>query len=343
MPTESSQNPSRDTPAPRVHLMIPTHTTRHLAACLGSLRHQTRPPACVALSCDNDREDIAELAQSTFRGPWADRWPDPHERPRLLLCQRPHQGIALLNQVRNNGLRTLLGPGGAHDDDLVVVLDGDTMLGTEAIQQHFALLRRGAEVVIPYRVNLSQAVTNELDLDMVLSPDGARLLEALCTTEDREALARRDTRYRRQLWCKRYTPRWMGLVKRHKPKVIGGHHGVTVGMFRAVNGYDERYEAYGANDDDLALRLHALPSPPRVSIAVRTILAFHLWHPTRAVRPPTESPGYAIFRDAGGSPLAPVGLVNPREQATPLVREATDGGWRELPWVDPPAVARSSA
>src|SRR5262249_6815500 len=116
-----------------------------------------------------------------------------------------------------------------------------------------------------------------------------------------------------------------GLPKAHKPKILGGHHAVSVRCLRAVNGYDEQYTGYGYDDDDLSRRLHALSPPPRTAIAVSEILALHLWHPSRAPARPTDAPGYARFSSPGLPIEAEHGWRNPIPQPEPHVR-VIEGG-----------------
>lgn len=307
---------------PRVHIVIPTHTTRHLRACVGALCHQTDPPETVVVSIDGDGDDIREELASIRGGPWAAAEARGWRVPRLVTTSRPHQGIALLNQVRNNGLRVLATSPSASDDDLVVVLDGDTVLATDAIAKHRSFAEAGSDIVIPYRVNLDERATTLLDIDALLDLGcGPQMIDQMLRPAEASSLRARHARYKRQLLTKRLAPGWMGLVKTHKPKVIGGHHAVRLGVYRDVNGYDEAYEAYGCNDDDLALRFHMLTPRPRVHIAVRDILAFHLYHPTRALKGVTEAPGYARFSRKNVSVRAGMGLTTPRAQDEPVVGE----------------------
>jgi hypothetical protein len=281
-----------------VHVIIPTHTSRHLDTCLAGLSLQTMPPRTVIVTCDSDDAAVGRLLE--------DWWPRVAGAiasrglpvPGLLYAFRAHQGRAMLNQVRNNGLRALENLAAPRDEDLVLVLDGDTILAREAIAQHAALAEEGYELVIPFRVNLDAAATERLTADAILA--GARDHAAgpgeLAGAVDDEALAARQRRYRRQLLMRRFIPGWAGLPKRHKPKILGGHHAVSVQRLRAVNGYDEEYQGYGFDDDDLSRRLYGLEPPPKTAIAVRQILAFHLYHPTRAPARPVHAPGYARFR-----------------------------------------------
>jgi hypothetical protein len=302
---------------PAVHVVVPTHTTRHLAACVSSVALQRTLPATVVVTCDTDDPAIGELLEQV--------WPDVvaalHGRPAptLMLVSRPHQGRAMLNQVRNNGLRALDAAGRLHDRDVVLVLDGDTVLDPDAVARHRELAVQGYELLIPYRVNLSQEVSQRITPAALLRAAESGGFQSLFGPPDEQDLEDRHRRYRRQLLLRRVLPVWSGVNKPHKPKVLGGHHAVSVRALRAVNGYDEEYVAYGFDDDDLSRRLHALRPPPRTSIAVKDILAYHLWHPTRAPARPTQAPGYERF--VRNLPVVAVhGWRSGLPQATPTAR-----------------------
>ena len=74
--------------------------------------------------------------------------------------------------------------------------------------------------------------------------------------------------------------RKLGLTKGHKPKLLGGHHSVSVGAFMRVNGHDEEYHTWGTEDDDFARRVYQ--SGGGSVIAIRDILVYHLYHATRS-------------------------------------------------------------
>lgn len=301
----------------RVHLLIPTHTTRHLGACLSAIAAQESSPDSVVVTCDVDEPAIRELIERV--------WPivsaavvrrgAADAPPPLRLVMRAHAGEPRLNQVRNNGLRALV-QSGASDRDLVVVIDGDMVLAPRAIARHRALAADGADVVVPFRVNVDEARTSGVDAAVFLAEPMSWPEQLMLSPEDEAALAARDRRYRRQLLARRIAP-W--LTKPHKPKLLGGHHAVRLSALKAVNGYDERFVGYGYDDDDLARRLHGLGGL-RWAVAVRQIPAFHLWHPTRAPARPTEAPGYARFAAAGLPVRCERGLDSPLDQAEPVVR-----------------------
>jgi hypothetical protein len=312
--------------APAVHLLIPTHTTRHLAPCLAAIAWQREMPATVVVTCDTDDPSIGTLLAEWWPrvgGTVSARGMRP---PRLLHTFRAHQGEARLNQVRNNGLRALDRDGVLRDEDLIVVIDGDMVLDELAVLRHRGDRALGVDLVIPYRVNLSEAETGGVSAGVIIDhaarcpregpAAGAPFLHG-AVRRTMDELARRERRYRRQLWMRRFTP---AFIKAHKPKILGGHHGVSVRTLRAINGYDDAFVGYGYDDDDLSRRVYALRPAPRTAIAVEEIRAFHLWHPTRAPGRPTDSPNYERFRRRDLPSYAERGWQSPADQPAPTVR-----------------------
>lgn len=307
---------------PRVFVAIPTHTTRHLACCLASLAHQSLAPAAVVLTCDVDKPQIAALAREVWAGVTRARVAAGRAPIPLLHTSRPHQGVAQLNQVRNNALRAIAQRLSPDPDDLIVMLDGDTMLAHDALQVHQSIRRQGAEVIVAYRAELTEPATAPLTapnaFERLLADE--RLVASLIDAPDRAKLAARQRRYQRHLWW-----RAIGLAqltgKGHKPKLLGGHHAVGWRALAAVNAYDELYKGYRFDDDDLSRRLLALRPKLAVAVAVNTALAVHLWHPTRATEPPEQSPGYARWTTKGLPIRCEHGLENPQPQPSPQIVE----------------------
>jgi len=299
---------------PRLHLLIATHTTRHLAPCLAALANQTRPPDTVTVSCDTDDRGIPDLAGMV--------WPRVADRmransravPALRIVLRPHQDEARPAQVRNNALRSLEQAGELNDRDQALFIDGDMLLSETACERHRTLAATGHDLVIGFRSNLDEAATDAISPDSILA--GAFGAASLVTRAERESLLARHRRYARQLLLRRLLPRPFCPVKPHKPKLISCHAAVSIGALRRVNGFDERFTAYGYEDDDLGQRLHALRPRLRVAIAVADITAFHLWHATRAAQRPRDNPGHARFMTP--RPIhAEVGWLNPAPQPEP--------------------------
>lgn len=319
------QIPGRDTlaPLPRVHIVVPTHTPRHLASCLSAIAWQSHQPDSVVVTCDTDDPAIADVLGSA--------WPRivaacSARAPRLIHTFRPHQGQARPSQVRNNGLRALEASVRLDPWDLIIGIDGDIVLSPDAVRRHLALAHSGAELTIGFRVCLEQEETARLDADAILAAaaggSSADLLAGLISDEAEETLRRRQRRYERQLTLREAAPVSAArlLLKPHKPKIISAHFAATVSCLREANGFDERYVEYGYEDDDLGRRLHALLPPIRTRIAVESIPAFHLWHPSRAPSRPMDAPGFARFSRRDLPAVAERGWRNPMPQPEPVRR-----------------------
>ncbi len=318
-------------------LVIPTHTPRHLSTSLASLAWQTEPPDGVVVSCDVQDDAIDRAVEEAW--PRVARTLLSHRRtpPALWLVSRPHTGEARLNQVRNNGIRAILDRCAPSPRDTIVVLDGDTLLAPDAVHHHREAARQGADIVISYRINLDEGRTRLLDADEILRFACSGGMPAVLTQAAHHAapsLANRQERYETQ-HLRRQRFAWLPftqIVKPHKPKILGGHHAVSVRALLAVNGFDEMYTGYGYDDDDLTRRLYEVDSL-RATIAVARILAFHLWHPSRAPESPTMTPGYQRFKRKDLPTRAEFGLDSPRPQGVIHVRSI--GASLDAPSIEP--------
>lgn len=299
---------------PRLFLLIPTHTTRHLDSCIAALARQTRMPHGIVVACDTDDPAIGTLLDGL--------WPRVAHAlcarnlapPVLLQTSRPRQDAPRLNQNRNNGLRALDAHFTLRDDDRILVIDGDTILEERGIERHAA---RSESIILAYRINLDAARTNALGPDRLLDP--SMRLDGLATPAELADLAVRQRRLERQARL-RASPFFSRFLKRHKPKLLGGHHAVRVGSLRAVNGYDEFFRGDGTDDDDLARRLYQLRPLPSIAVLASSILAFHLYHDTRRPWRPTQAPDYARFARPNAPTSAERGWNSPLPQPEPIVR-----------------------
>ncbi len=68
-----------------------------------------------------------------------------------------------------------------------------------------------------------------------------------------------------------------------KPKLIGNNVGIWRCDFERVNGYDENFEGWGCEDDDLRHRLRQ--AGVGVASILRWTYTYHLWHPNVASMP----------------------------------------------------------
>ncbi|MBI3839816.1 MAG: glycosyltransferase [Planctomycetia bacterium] len=70
---------------------------------------------------------------------------------------------------------------------------------------------------------------------------------------------------------------------RTKPKLIGNNVGIWRADYERVNGYDENFQGWGCEDDDLRLRLRR--AGVRIESILRWTRTYHLWHPTDVTLP----------------------------------------------------------
>ncbi len=244
---------------PQAHVILITHTPERLRRTFLALACQTTPPESITLACDGDDDAIARAAQDACDECGVE----------ITVVDRAHAGVSRSAQARNNAVRALL----EHDpitDALLIFLDADCVPEPELARKHLELGGPG-RVVIAHRYELSEAQTNGFREDALR--EGAWPADP--TPEQGAALAHRDKRLRRQARLRRW-----GLAKAHKPKLLSANFSVALCDYLRVNGFDETYEGWGQEDDDLGRRLYQAGVRP--VIAVDAIAAFHQHHPTRA-------------------------------------------------------------
>ena len=90
----------------KTHVVIPTHTTRHLHRTLLGYATQDQAPTTITVSCDTDDQAIGRLLEAVVA------------ETGLTITQvfRARHPEARLAQNRNNGIRSLLRRGLAEDD-----------------------------------------------------------------------------------------------------------------------------------------------------------------------------------------------------------------------------------
>lgn len=266
---------------------------------------QSAAPAEVVVSCDNDLEEIAEVVRGCS-----------HEfERRISIVQRGNMGECRVGQARNNGVRGLVALG-AVGEDRVLYLDGDCCPGGDVTKVH---LMRGTnkELLIGFRIELTPEQTDE-EFDEGHARSGRYPVKP--TEEQMASLAKRDGRYRRQLWLKKF-----GMTKAHKPKILSAHFSVRLAAVLKVNGFDEQFVGWGQEDDDLGRRLHE--SGASADIVVKEAVVFHQWHPTRAPGAWKDSMGVERFAKRLAWRCAR-GIEDPVEQGAVVMR-VFEGG-REI-------------
>jgi len=273
-----------------IHLIVPTHTTRHLELCLVGIALQDRRPDTITVTCDVVDSEIENLLRRLAS----------KLRIAIRYVRRPNQGKERLAQVRNNAVRSLIRDG--FSSGRLVFLDGDTLAPPTCIRKHLEF-GRCAEMVLPARIDLDESTTFSINAESLLvkkgfpepSPESLRSLNRL----------HRKSRFHQFL-------RRLNLTKAHKPKLLGGHHSVSFEAFRRVNGHDEEYHTWGTEDDDFARRIYRTGGTSIV--AIRDIIVFHLYHPTRAPQDWHDRENARRFQRRSSPDVCRYGLRNPLPQ-----------------------------
>ncbi len=272
-----------------------THTTRHLRRSLLGVAYQSRPPDEVVVSCDNQLPEIADLVRAC----------SAEFSLRIVHVAREHMGECRVGQARNNAVRTLKLLG-ANGSTRVVYLDGDCCPAKDALAVH-GRLGSNAGLVIGFRVELTPEQTEAFDEGAVKRGTPPASISNAAWAK----LFARDAKYRRQLFLKKF-----GLCKPHKPKVLSANFSLSLAMIEHINGFDEEFIGYGAEDDDVSRRVYLAGG--KAAIAVRDAVVFHQWHPTRAAESWEQAPGVARFKLNLPSRCAR-GITHPLDQPNPEV------------------------
>lgn len=252
--------------APRTSLIITTYNWQEaLAVCLRSAAAQRVLPDDVIVADDGSREDTARLVREFARD-----YPVP-----LRHAWQEDLGFRAA-RVRNLGIAASTG-------DYVIFVDGDMVLHPEFVADHHRLIRPGT-FLLGGRLNASQAESARLlaggaprfSMRMPFAPRGAG------------GELKRKHALRLPLLAAWKASRRKGGV------AMSCNLGVWRRDLDAVNGFDDAYEGWGREDDDLTLRLRHAGVERRLLRYAG--LAIHLWHNTRW--PNGIPPNQALPNDA---------------------------------------------
>ncbi len=256
---------------------------RHLELVLESIAGQQGVPRDfeVVVSDDGSDDGTAELVAA-----FATRADFP-----VRFTTQPHAGFRLA-RVRNNAARL------AHGRYLLF-LDGDCVLPSHHLAAHRHRRRPGL-ALLGYCARLSEAVSRPLlEHGLTQGNPGRGNLAGLVTPDEARLLAHRHRR-----------ARWHGLVRHPtKPRLAGGDFGAWRADFERINGFDERFEGWGQEDDDLGLRLRA--AGVQLASILDATCSLHVWHPTdpTATRRWRDGVNVGYFQRRGRLTVCRQGLV----------------------------------
>lgn len=290
-------DPRSDKAEPRYHCLVITHTHERVARTLMGVGAQSVRPVTITVAADDDdpaiEAEVARAARSIGRP--------------VRLVLRPRCGESRRAQNRNNAVRAI-DPACLREHDVLVFFDGDCIPDPGACAAHLGSLENpGVDVSLGFAVRLTERQTAALTDAHALEGRVADLVD----TEQVAGVRAVDRRTRRRVLLRR-----LGLTKPHKPGILSGNFAVRWRSFAGVNGFDESYTGWGAEDDDIARRLYALGARPRS--CMRAALAYHQHHPPESAASWRDNPNAAKLA-AGFEVSAKLGLASPADQPTPRI------------------------
>jgi glycosyltransferase involved in cell wall biosynthesis len=239
--------------APEIALLMSTYQRpRHLRLALESvaLQEGVLEQMELVVTDDGSTDETADIvAQFARRAAF-----------RVGFTTHPHTTFRL-SRCRNEGARATTAP-------YLLFLDGDCILPRDHVRTHLKR-RRSGTVMAGDCVRLDEATSRQITVHAVRSGD----FEHWAPRHELKRLAKLDR-----------TARFYRLIRHPtKPKIIGNNVGIWRSDYERVNGYDENYEGWGCEDDDLRHRLR------RAGVQIASILrwthTYHLWHPPDTTMP----------------------------------------------------------
>jgi glycosyltransferase involved in cell wall biosynthesis len=178
----------------------------------------------------------------------------------------PHDGFQL-SRCRNEGVRASTAP-------YILFVDGDCILPPDHLRTHLDRRRQGYAMA-GYYIYLSRAVTERITDDDVRQ---AGYLNHVSMSQ------------RMQMGWRHLRASFYSLIgDPRRPKLLGGNLGIARADYERVNGYDENFQGWGCEDDDLRLRLRA--GGVNVASIAWWTNTYHLWHPKAPSAPTTWRAG----------------------------------------------------
>jgi glycosyltransferase involved in cell wall biosynthesis len=212
----------------RVTLILTTYNRIHLLRnAILSIMSQSYQPDELIISDDGSSEDvmggISDLIKSSdFR---------------VKFVQQADKGFRLA-KCRNNAAREASG-------DFLVFFDQDLAFSKNYLNRLIGSARK-KRFVVGYPIRLTKSQSKEITRGLIETGDFSSIL----TQQQKQ---RTMMQYRKELL---YTVLYKLNLRKIGPKLRGGIAGFFKDDFLKVNGYDEKYEGWGNEDDDLGIRFY---------------------------------------------------------------------------------------
>ena len=253
---------------PRALVVVSTYNQATLDLCLRGFLRQTSSDFELVVADDGSKPEFVERVKAFAAGP---------ARARGLAVRHVWQEDQGFRKTKILNVALRLAP----SNPLVVFTDGDCIPPARFVERHLA-------VHGPRTFTVAGAIrwTPETSARVTTEVVDSGTFEGWLTDADRKDLAIRARK-----------SRWGTFFRlKNRPKCIGLNMAFDRPLLDAVNGFDERYESWGLEDDDLRERVMRLRPRPRVRVLYGVNDVFHLWHPVRGTS--EDSPNRAYFRSA---------------------------------------------
>ncbi len=201
----------------------------YLHRALLSLSRQSLLPAQVVITDDGSQEPLIDFLQERI----------PQLPFSLKLVRQEDRGFRLA-RCKNNGIR-------AADYDFLVFWDQDLM-ATQGYLQTFFDHQREKRFLVAYPVRLTEEQTRRLNEEVIVE----NRWEEIITDGQRKKVLRQFLKEGFYYWQRRLLH-----LNDPRPKLRGGVFGAFKEDLLRVNGFDENYQGWGNEDDDLGRRLYA--------------------------------------------------------------------------------------
>ncbi len=200
--------------------------SQSLRKALLSLQNQSVKPSELILSDDGSEEDIVNVIKDITK---------QLDFP-VKYVKQENKGFRLA-KARNNGVRNSSG-------DLLIFLDQD-LIYTENMIKTFIDSSKRKRFTTGMPVWLRKEESTLITEETILKNKFLSLITAKEKAEV-EKQYRKDKRY--------YYLHKLGLT--NQPRLRGGVCGINRSDFETINGYDEKFIGWGAEDDDIGKRLY---------------------------------------------------------------------------------------
>jgi len=213
----------------KVTLIITVHNRLPmLRDILLSVANQSKRVDRIIIADDGSEEDVASTIKENLATVGV----------LVTHVRQPHEGFRAARS-RNNAIREA-------EEGLLIFADQDLLFTRNYVETFIEHQQQGS-FLVGYPLRLDQQQTEQLSDEMVASYDYSSIVRP----EQLQVIAKQYRKDRLYQWLHRWHLRRIG------PKLRSGVFGAIKSDLEKVNGFDENYQGWGNEDDDLGWRLHA--------------------------------------------------------------------------------------